>query len=91
VVFLQLRRLYGEDIYYYKTKEGKEVDFYLPKKKMFIQVCQSLNDPETRVREQGALFEAMAEVRGSGGLIITEDEKGSSVVPVYEWLLTDFS
>jgi predicted AAA+ superfamily ATPase len=90
-VFLQLRRLYGEDIYYYKTKKGKEVDFYLPKKKMFIQVCQNLNDPKTREREQRALFEAMKEVKGSNGLIVTEDEKDTSVVPVYEWLLTDTS
>jgi predicted AAA+ superfamily ATPase len=86
-VFLQLRRLYGEDIYYYKTRKGREVDFYLPKKKTFIQVCQSLSDPETRAREQGALSEAIAEVKGSNGLIITEDEKDNSVVPAYEWLL----
>ena len=85
-VFLQLRRLYGEDIYYYKTKKGKEVDFYLPKKKMFIQVCQSLADPETREREKQALSEAMEEVKGSSGFIITEDEKDTAVVPVYEWL-----
>jgi len=88
-VFLQLRRLYGEDIYYYKTTKGKEVDFYLPKKKTFIQVCQSLADPETREREKQALGEAMAEVKGSNGLIITEDEKDTAVVPAYEWLLTN--
>lgn len=86
-VFLQLRRLYGEDIYYYKTTKGKEVDFYLPKKKMFIQVCQSLADPETREREKQALSEAMEEVKGSSGFIITEDEKDTAVVSVYEWLL----
>ena len=89
-VFLQLRRLYGEDIYYYKTKKGREVDFYLPKKKTFIQVCQSLTDPETRAREKGALFEAMKEIKGSSGLILTEDEKeDTAVVPVYEWLLAE--
>jgi len=88
-VFLQLRRFYGEDIYYYKTKKGKEVDFYLPKKKTFIQVCQSLHDPETREREEQALFEAMKEVKGADGFIITEDEKETSVVPAYEWLLAD--
>lgn len=86
-VFLQLRRLYGEDIYYYKTKKGKEVDFYLPKKKTFIQVSQNLADPQTREREKLALFEAMQEVKESNGFIITEDEKENSVVPVYEWLL----
>lgn len=88
-VFLQLRRLYGEDIYYYKTKKGKEVDFYLPKKKMFIQVCQNLNDQKTREREKQALFEAREEVKGSRGLILTEDEKeDTTIAPVYEWLLS---
>ena len=95
-VFLQLRRLYNEDIYYYKTKKDKEVDFYLPKKKMFIQVCQNLNDSKTFDREKQSLFEAMEEVKGSCGLIFTEDEKETislsgkiiTAIPVYEWLLT---
>lgn len=88
-VFLHLRRRWGEDIFYYKTARGGEVDFYLPKKKMFIQVSQSLTDPETREREQGALAEALGEVKGSSGLIITEDEKDIGIIPAYEWLLTD--
>jgi len=95
-VFLQLRRLYEEDVYYYKTKKSKEVDFYLPKKKMFIQVCQSLDNPKTYEREKQALFEAMKEVGGSCGLILTEDKKETislngktiAIIPVYEWLLT---
>lgn len=88
-VFLQLRRLYDEDVYYYKTKKDKEVDFYLPKKKMFIQVCQNLNDPRTYEREKQALFEAMKEVKGSKGLILTQGEKeDTTIIPVYEWLLT---
>jgi hypothetical protein len=63
---------------------------------MFIQVCQSLDDPKTYEREKQALFEAMKEVNGSGGLILTKDEKRNisidgktvAVIPVYEWLLT---
>ena len=95
IVFLKLRRLYGDDIYYYKTKKDKEVDFYLSKQKIFIQVAQSIADPMVREREASALLEATGEVKGSKGLILTEDEKenfsieGSvfPVVPVYEWLL----
>lgn len=96
IVFLKLRRLYGGDIYYYKTKTEKEVDFYLPKKKTFIQVCQSITDSTTREREMAALLEAMGEVKASTGFIITEDEKDTfslddrmiPVIPVYEWLLS---
>lgn len=97
IVFLKLRRFYGGDIYYYKTKTEKEVDFYLPKKKTFIQVSQSITDPTTLEREAQALLEAMGEVKASTGLIITEDEKDSlsfdgtiiSVVSIYEWLLSE--
>ena len=95
-IFLQLRRIHNEDIYYYKTKKDREVDFYLPKKKKFIQACQSIADSSTRQRETQALREAMEEVRGSSGMIITEDEKDTikldgktiTILPAYEWLLT---
>lgn len=95
-VFLNLRRLYGEDIYYYKTRKDHEVDFYLSKKKTFIQVSQSLVNPTTHQREVQALLEAMEEVEESTGMIITEDEKetleleGKTIIvlPVYEWLFS---
>lgn len=94
-VFLKLRRQYDQDIYYYKTQTDKEVDFYLSKQKVFIQVTQSLSNPTTRKREVQGLLDAMHEVEGSTGLVVTEDEKETisldgktvSVVPVYEWLL----
>lgn len=93
-VFLKLRRLYDQDIYYFKTETDKEVDFYLSRQKVFIQVSQSLASPATREREIQALLDAMEEVEGSTGLIVTEDEKDTfslngtviSIVPIYEWL-----
>jgi len=97
-VFLNLRRLYEQqkDIYYYKTQTNKEVDFYLPKQKTFIQVSQSIIDPATREREVKALLDAMEEVKDSSAMIITDDEKdmlkvegkNRTVFPIYEWLLT---
>lgn len=94
IVFLSLRRLQNEDIYYYKTNKNYEVDFYLSKKRAFIQVAQSIANPATRQREVQALLEAMEEIEESTGMIITEDEKETLelggktiiVVPVYEWL-----
>lgn len=96
-VFLKLRRLYEKDIYYYKTEKDKEVDFYLPKQRIFIQVSQSIIDPATREREVQAMLDALKEVEGSTGLILTEDEKDTltfgattiPVIPMYEWLLYD--
>lgn len=95
-VFLNLRRLYSEDIYYYKTRKDHEVDFYLSKKKTFIQVSESIINPTTRQREVQTLLEAMEEVKESTGMIITEDEKETlelegktiTVLPVYEWLFS---
>ncbi len=94
IVFLKLRRLFEKDIYYYKTKTEKEVDFYIPKKKDFIQVSRSITDPATREREVRGLLDATDEVEGSRGMILTEDEKDTlkfnnktiTVLPVYEWL-----
>lgn len=98
IVFLKLRRDYNEDIYYYKTDKEKEVDFYLPGKKTFIQVSQSIAEPATLERETQSLLEAMEEVGGGRAVILTGDEKdtlrfGSKVItvtPVYEWLLSKF-
>lgn len=94
-VFLHLKRYAEEDIYYYKTKRGKEADFYLPKKKMLIQVTQSLLNEETRKREVQSLLEAMEEVNIHSAFILTNNEKNKIkidnkdiiVLPVYEWLL----
>ena len=94
IVFLKLRRLNDEDLYYYKTEKDREVDFYLPKQKTFIQVSQTLTDPATREREVQALVEAMEEIKGDSAFIVTEDEKETlsvgnkiiSIIPVYEWL-----
>lgn len=94
-VFLKLRRLNEKDIYYYKTETDKEVDFYLPKRKVLIQVSQSISDPATRDREVRALLDAMEEIKESSGIILTEDEKDTlelegrtiTVLPIYEWLL----
>ena len=92
-VFLELKRQ-GNEIYYYKTKSGFEVDFYLPAKKLFIQVSQTMQNEKTRNREIRVLEEALKEKRGVRGLILTEDrfeeiKIGSNiieVIPVYEWL-----
>jgi len=97
LTFTALRRLYAE-IYYYKTKTGKEVDFIVPMRdgtRMLIQVCESLTEPQTRKREMAALSEAMAELGLTTGTIVTrnDDERidtghgAISVVPIWRFLL----
>ncbi|HEV2403531.1 MAG TPA: ATP-binding protein [Candidatus Saccharimonadales bacterium] len=93
--FLQLRRTAG-DFYYFKTSFGREVDFFLPATKTFVQVTLQLDSEDTREREVRALLEASSEYEGATLLILTENEKNSIIVdgltidvlPLYEWLLT---
>lgn len=94
-VYLQLRRKH-RDIYYYKTVQDYEVDFFLPKEKAFIQVSQYFDSPETRERELRALTLAVKEQKEvATHIVVTESDKQVlrteglqvQVVPLYEWLL----
>lgn len=93
LVFLELKRRQKE-VFYYKTIDGLEVDFYLPKDKFLIQVTQILKDVN-RNREINALKQAITETEGNAGLILTEDKHEEikfnkisiKVQPLYEWLL----
>lgn len=97
MVFTALRRLYAE-IYYYRTKTGKEVDFIIPvrgRSKILVQVCESINESQTRKRELTALSEAMAETGVKTGTIVTRKEEERidtaigtiDVIPIWKYLL----
>ena len=97
LVYTALRRLHPE-IYYYKTRTGREVDFIVPvrgRPKMLVQVCESLATPQTRKRETAALTEAMAEQGLLTGIIVTRNEEDRievvggmiEVVPAWRFLL----
>lgn len=95
LVFMELRRR-TQDLYYYETKSGKEVDFLIRQGRSaseVIQVTQSLSDPGVQDREISALQEAMQELKLSEGLVLTENDPpstpapGISVMPIQRWLL----
>jgi len=97
LAFTALRRLYRE-IYYYRTKSGREVDFILPGRKgerLLVQVCESLAEPQTRKREVTTLSEAMAELGLNSGTIVTrnDDERIETgrgtieVIPMWRFLI----
>lgn len=81
--------------YYYKTKSGFEVDFFIPQKHLLIQVCQNFDD-QTKDREVRALVDASIEQPNSKLIIISEsisdtiivDKLKIKVIPLYKWLLT---
>ena len=98
LVFTALRRI-SPNIYYYKTRTGREVDFITQgqaSSRMLVQVCQSMADPQTRKRETAALADAMAELNLSLGFIVTRHEEEQivvdsgtiQVIPAWRFLLT---
>lgn len=98
LVFTAMRRITA-DIYYFKSKTGREVDFIalLPDgTRVLVQVCESLADPQTRKREIGALSDAMTELKLASGTIVTRSEEEKipigtgqvNVVPAWRFLLS---
>ena len=77
MVFSTLRRVV-DNIYYFITKNGKEVDFFTisPEgERCLYQVCASLDNDETRTREISALKQAMRETGLKKSFIITMDDE----------------
>jgi len=94
IVFVELMRR-GEDIYYWKSTGGKEVDFICRKGKSVesaIQVCTNLANLETRNREFEGLRLAQTELGAERTLILTDDEEETEsnvdLIPLWKWLLT---
>jgi predicted AAA+ superfamily ATPase len=82
------------------TKRGHEVDFVLgsvdePYVAELVQVCASLDSPQTRARELRGLEEAMTELEVDRATIVTLREAESlttaagtvDVVPAWRWFL----
>jgi predicted AAA+ superfamily ATPase len=95
VVYLHLRRK-KQEIYYYKTVQNYEVDFFLPRENTFIQVSQNFTSPETEERELRAItFASNEQKQALTYLVVTERDKKTlereglqiQVIPLYEWLL----
>jgi predicted AAA+ superfamily ATPase len=96
-VFCELRRQ-TQEIYYYKTRDGREVDFITlapDGRKELYQVCVTLGKEETFTRETESLVAALAETGLSSGTVVTLDEekdllmggKRLRCIPVGQWFL----
>lgn len=101
IVFLELLRR-KKELYYWKSKKGREVDFVVKKGLHIneaIQVCFSLEDAGTRQREIEALREARDELKVGRLTVITDDEESTvhvtsqhgedeiNIKPLWKWLL----
>ena len=97
LVFLELKRR-NKEIYYWKSKKSKEVDFLIKKGlniEEAIQVSYNLNYKKTLDREIESLLIAKDEFKIKHLSIITEDEEAEKeigdvkikIIPLWKWLL----
>lgn len=98
-VFVELlRRGYipGQTLFYYRTRNDKEIDFVTrkgTKVEQLIQVCYDMTSEKTRKRELDALVEAAEELNCDNLLVITNNQeeeiewkdKGIEVKPVSQF------
>ena len=92
-VFLHLKLTHHCDVFYYKGNQ--EVDFYLPDKKLLVNVSYDISDAKTLEREIKGLQEAMTELKLINAYLITDNKKETiiikkqtiHIVPLWEWLL----
>jgi uncharacterized protein len=101
LVFVELvRRDYtpGLSLFYYRTRNNREVDFLLRKGhvvEQLIQVCYDISNPKTLKREIDALEEAAGELGCDDLLLLTWDREEAiqqggreiRLVAAYRWLV----
>jgi predicted AAA+ superfamily ATPase len=79
------------------SPENYEVDFYLPDRRLLIQVTQHMNHPKTRERELRAIESASQHLKLEHVLVLSETNEPQEVVggnpveirSIAEWLLDD--
>ncbi len=98
MVFGHLRRK-TENIYYYKTAQGNEVDFLWfdsNQKPNLVQVSWDVNDEQTRKREIRALVQAMDEAGLNTSVVVSNDHseiikydgKEIHIIPAWKYFLS---
>ncbi len=99
IVFLELKRR-NKDLFYWKSKDGKEVDFVIregTRIEQVIQVGYDINNLKTKEREIMGLLASSDELNPRKYLIITADEDKEEkinklkikILPLWKWLLQE--
>jgi predicted AAA+ superfamily ATPase len=97
LIFTHLRRI-SQEIYYYRTRNGNEVDFIWTdsyEKQNLVQVCLSMDDLKTRKREVRALNEAMDELNLKSAILVTlnneeeirNNDRTIQILPAWKFLI----
>lgn len=80
-IFVELMRkgyIPGQTLFYYRTRNDKEIDFVTrkgPRVERLIQVCYDMTSEKTRRRELDALSEAAQELRCDNLVIVTNEQQ----------------
>jgi len=92
IVYIELRKKYGENIYYYVTPSGKEIDFLVKvnDRRLLIEVT---SEPDKEHIKKA--LEAMSELKIKKSLIITWNHEGEEkikkkeikFIPLWKWLI----
>ncbi|MFH1654203.1 MAG: ATP-binding protein [Pseudomonadota bacterium] len=72
----------NRELFYYKTKNKKEIDFVIRRGiniDSLIQVCYAMGESKTREREMSALYEASEELKCDNLMIVTLDTEGTEI------------
>jgi hypothetical protein len=96
IVYTELRRQ-GLEIYYWKDKKGREVDFLIKKGRAItdiLQVSADIGKTDTRAREITGALAAAEEFKLSEATIITTEDTGDETIsgiqihytPIWQWL-----
>jgi len=95
IVAIHLKKKYGDDLYYYN--KNVEVDFFVPKHGIAVQVAYDLTNDATRQREVKALLKLSESnninrleiVSYNNEMVLKENEIDIHVIPVWKWLLNN--
>jgi predicted AAA+ superfamily ATPase len=93
LVAIELKKRYGDDLFFYQ--KNVEVDFFIPKERLAIQVSYRMDNDVTRQREITALLKLSEAYRLDRLEIVTFDEESTiekgvvaiRVAPVWKWLV----
>jgi uncharacterized protein len=92
-VYLHLRKMYGDELFYWKGDQ--EVDFFVPKDKLLINVSVDISNSQTLDREVNGLVEAMKSLKLKKATLISANRTEIlhinkleiNIVSLWSWLL----
>lgn len=98
LVFMELKRRFGENLSYYRSLDRKEADFVVrdgKKPRQLIQACYDIRDFNTKDREIKGLLKASEELKCNNLLVVTwdyeseEKAEGKKIIfkPLWKWIL----